>query len=325
MTACRILSSICRTVAALAIVGVALALTSCTTAEQAAVVARVNGETITASELLDELRKRRGAPTLVDLIDTALIEQGAEQAGITASDEEMQLRWQRAMAEAGSETDMRGILEQRGVTEDDYRERLRIDLLLDKLARETMNIPEQEIKDFYNEHREDYALGDRVKAKMILVASETDARHIRDALDDPDASFEGLARALSIDPATKDDGGDMGWFERDAYARAITDVAFEMQPGEISDPIEVPDGWVLLEVEGHQDAGYRPLEEVRDEVVARITRMKQSEARAAWIRQAREAAVVRVRDSQLREATMMLLENAPPPASPSLLPVPPPQ
>ncbi len=325
MTARRILSAFSTALATLAIVAVAPTVTSCTPTEQAKVVARVNGRTITAGQLLDELRKRRGAPTLVDMIDTVLIDRAALEAGFNVTDEEMRLRRQRAIAEAGSETDMRAILQQRDMSEEQYRESLRIDLLLDKLARASMEVPDQEIADFYREHKEDYALGERTKARMILVSSEADAQSIRDALDDPAADFAGLATALSIDPATNESGGDMGWFERDDYARAITDVAFRMKDGQISDPIEVPDGWVLLQVAGHQPPGYRPLEEVRDEVRARIVRMKLPSAREDWVRRAREGAAVRINDLSLREATLQLLKNAPPPQRPTLLPVPPPQ
>lgn len=325
MTARRILSALSTIMAAFLMAGVAMSVTSCTPTERAKVVARVNGEAITAGELLDELRRRRGAPTLVDIIDTELIERAADEAGIDASEEEMQLRWQRAVAEAGSETDMRAIFEQRGVSEDEYRERLRIDLLLDKIARSTIEVPEQEVRDFYQEHREDYALGPRTKARMILVSSESDARHIREALDEPGADFAGLASALSIDPATKDRGGDMGWFERDDYARAITDVAFEMEEGEISDPIEVPDGWVLLKVEGHKEAGHPPFDEIADQVRARIVRLKLPTAREDWIGQAREQAAITIHDEGLRAATLELLKHAPPPQRPTLLPIPPPQ
>lgn len=325
MAARRTLSRLGRIIAAVAIASLAICLSSCTTAQQTRVVARVNGEAITTADLLAELRKRRGAPTLVTIIDEAIIHQRAEEAGITASDEEMQLRWQRAIAEAGSESDMQAILEQRGVTNEEYRRSLRTDLLLDKLAKASMEIPEQEVEDFYREHKEDYALGERTKARMILVSSEADAKAIRDALNEPEADFAGLAKALSIDPATKDDGGDMGWFERDDYARAITDRAFEMEAGQISDPIEVPDGWVILKVEGHKEPGHRPLEEVRDEVEARITRLKLPSARAEWMTNAREAAAVKIHDAELRDMTLEMLKNAPVPQAPSLLPVPPPQ
>jgi foldase protein PrsA len=324
MTRRGIHSAISGTLAALAVAGVALSVSSCTPAERAQAVARVNGEAITSGELLHELRRRRGAATLVDIIDTELIERAAEQAGITASEEEMRVRWQRAIAEAGSETDMRAILEQRGISEEQYRERLRTDLLLDKIAGEAMTIHEQEIEDFYREHSEDYQLGERTKARMILVSTEADARHIHEALQEPTADFAGLATALSADPGTRDRGGEMGWFERDDYARAITDRAFAMDEGELSEPFEVPDGWVILKVEGHREPGHQPLEEVREEVRARIARMKLPAVREDWMRQAREQATIQIRDEGLREATLLLLQHAPPPQRPTLLPVPPP-
>jgi foldase protein PrsA len=321
----RILSAFSTILAALVIVLAMPAVTSCTPTDRGKVVARVNGQTITAGQLLEELRKRRGGPTLVDMIDAELIELAAREAGIEVSEEETQLRWQRAIAEAGSETDTRAILEHRGISEEEYRESLRIDLLLDKLVTATIQVPEQEVADFYREHQEDYALGERVKARMILVSSEDDARSLADALKEPEADFAGLAGALSIDPATSENGGDMGWIERDDYARAITDAAFAMAAGEISPPIEVPDGWVLLKVEGHEGAGHRPLEEVREEVQARIVRMKLPTAREEWVRRARSEAAVTISDEGLREATMELLKHMPPPQRPSLLPVPPPQ
>jgi len=312
-------------VAAVMVAGMTIALSSCTTAEQNDVVARVNGNEITTRELISELRKRRGAPMLVSIIDDAIIHQRAKESGVTASDEEMELRWERAIAEAGSESDMRAIFEQRGISPEEYREQLRTDLLLDKLVKASMEIPDQEVKDFYREHLDDYALGERVHARMILLSSETDAQHLRDALDEPGADFAGLATALSIDPGTHDEGGDMGWFERDDYARAITDVAFNMDEDEISDPIEVPDGWAILKVEGHKEPGHQPLEDVRDEVMARITRMKLPAAREAWILNARKEAAVKINDPELRDVTLKMLQGAPPPQSPSLLPVPPPQ
>ncbi len=319
----RIVSSFSIALAVM-VIAVAIAVGSCTPTEQMQIVARVGGEAITSVELLEELRKRRGAQMLVDIIDTQLIHQAAEEAGISVSTDEMDLRWKRAIAEAGSQTDMEAIFERRGLTEAEYRRKLRDDLLLDKLAKATIQIPDQEIQDFYREHKEDYALGERTKARMILVSSEADAKALREALDDPEADFAGLAKALSIDPATKDEGGAMGWFERDDYARAITDVAFEMEAVQISDPIEVPDGWVLLKIEGHKEAGYEPLDEVRNEIRARIEREKLRSAREAWMRSQREQAAVQIHDEDLREGVRVLLETAPPPQRPSLLPVPPP-
>lgn len=300
------------------------ALASCTSEDRGRVVARVGDDAITVRRLMNELVKRRGPTTLVTMIDSVLIAQGAQEQGISVTGEQMELRWERAMAEAGSEADMRSILERRGMSEEQLRERLRRDLLLDRLARETMSIHEQEIKDFYREHRDDYRLGERAKGRMILLGDEASARAILESLQ-AGGDFAGLAKAVSEDPATADEGGDMGWFEREDYAEPIAEAAFAAEPGATVGPIEAPDGWVILRVEDRAEPGYQPLEEVREEVRSRIERAKLPSARETWIRQAREAATIRITDDDLRAQTRKLLEHAPPPEPVTLLPVPPPQ
>lgn len=310
----------------LAIVG-ALAVASlgaCTPGEDGRVVARVGDRAITGAELLAELRRTRGPGTLVEMIDAELIRQGAQAAGLEATEAELGLRMDRAVAQAGSEADFAALLENRGLTREQFAELLRTDLLLDKLAKATMALDEQEVKDFYAEHREQYARGEQVRARMILLGSKADAEAVLETLK-LGGDFAGLAGALSIDPATKDKGGDMGWFERKDYAAPIADAAFALEPGATSAIIEAPDGWAIVRVEERRPAGARPLEEVREEIRGRIERAKLPLAREEWIRKARAEATVRIADPELRAATEAMLEHAPPPQPVSMLPVPPAQ
>ncbi len=296
-------------------------LTSCTPDEKAAVVARINGRDITGTDLVNRIRLVRGPSLLVEMIDAQLVTSASADAGIEVSDEELDLRLQRAMAEAGSERDFEATLQQRDLSRPAFLEQLRMDMLLDKLAVADMRIDEQEVLDFYREHATEFKLGERVKARMMLFGTRDDAQAVRDTLD-AGGDFEGLASALSTDPGTKDKGGDMGWFERDDYAREISDVAFALKEGIVSDVTEAPDGWVIIKVEGRQPAGQRPLEEVREELLARIRSAKLPFAREGWIRQARADAAITIADSSLREATLELLIHAPAPQPVSLMPVP---
>lgn len=323
VTTRRTAAPLLATLAAIAVMVVA-SLGACTPKERARVVARVGDQTITVADLLAELRRTRGPSTLIDLIDAELIRQGAEAAGIEATEEELQQRMSRAIAQAGSEADLEALLENRHLTREQFRELLRTDLLLDKLAKATMSLDEQEIKDFYAEHRDEYKVGEQVRARMILLSSKADAEAVLETLK-LGGDFAGLAKALSIDPATRDSGGDMGWFERKDYAQPIADAAFALQPGETSGAIEAQDGWAIVRVEDRRPAGYRPLEDVRDEIRGRIERAKLPLAREEWIRAARAQATVRILDPELRAATERMLKYAPPPQPVSMLPVPPPQ
>ncbi|MGH7732711.1 MAG: peptidylprolyl isomerase, partial [Gemmatimonadales bacterium] len=57
------------------------------------------------------------------------------------------------------------------------------------------------------------------------------------------------ARRFSQDPGSKEQGGELGWFRRGQMVRAFDAVAFRLKPGVISDPVETPFGYHVIEVE----------------------------------------------------------------------------
>jgi foldase protein PrsA len=304
----------------LACVAVSL-LGACTRAEQDRVVATVNGQAITVADLLGELRRSRGPSILVEMIDTQLIVGEAARRGLSVGEDEMRLRRDRAISEVGSEADFEQRLKATGTTREQLMERLRVDLLLDKIARAEMPIHEQEIEDFYRERQEEFRLGERVRGRMMLLGSREDAEALYQALQQPDASFAGLARQLSIDPGTKDRGGDMGYFEREDYAKEISDVAFSLEVGQMSQVFKAPDGYCILKVEGRKPPGFRPLAEVAPEIRARVAAVKLPAARRQWVVAARQAAAISINDKELRDAALEMMESAPPPGPVSLAPM----
>ncbi len=98
--------------------------------------------------------------------------------------------------------------------------------------------------------------GEQVRARHILVSTEEQARDVVSRLESG-ASFDDLARQESMDSATKDRGGDLGWFPRGIQARDLEKAAFEAAVGKI-DIVKTFQGWHVLQVLEHvQD---RPLD-----------------------------------------------------------------
>ena len=73
--------------------------------------------------------------------------------------------------------------------------------------------------------------------------------------------FAQLAQQYSGDPATAAQGGDLGTFTRERMVPAFGDAAFELEPGEISQPVETQFGIHLIRVDNKQ---LRDFAEVRD-------------------------------------------------------------
>ncbi len=61
--------------------------------------------------------------------------------------------------------------------------------------------------------------------------------------------FATLAKEVSDDPATAENGGELGWVFRGQMGDAFDEVAFSLEPGQIGGPVKLNDGYAILLVE----------------------------------------------------------------------------
>jgi peptidyl-prolyl cis-trans isomerase D len=97
---------------------------------------------------------------------------------------------------------------------------------------------------------------DQVWARHILVADEAAAEAVLARLA-AGADFGGLVRELSEDEGTVPTGGDLGWFNFEAMVDPFAQAAFELEIGEISQPVQSDFGFHVIQVLGHEE---RPLD-----------------------------------------------------------------
>ncbi len=87
----------------------------------------------------------------------------------------------------------------------------------------------------------------QVNAQHILVATQELANQLYEQATGG-ADFTALAKANSTDTVTAATGGQLGWFTRLEVDPAFADVAFAMEPGQISQPVQTPFGWHIIKV-----------------------------------------------------------------------------
>jgi len=120
----------------------------------------------------------------------------------------------------------------------DLRKIFEVDLLRQKLAEEMG----ADVEPFKEE----------VWARHILVETEEEAQDVLTMLADGKDWHE-LAAEVSLDESNKDQGGDLGWFDNQTMVLPFTDAAFQLEIGEISEPVETDFGFHIIQVLGKRE------------------------------------------------------------------------
>lgn len=88
---------------------------------------------------------------------------------------------------------------------------------------------------------------DKVWARHILVATEEEAKEIIELLNNGE-DFGDLAAKRSLDTTSGANGGDLGWFGKGQMVAAFEEAVFNLEVGEISEPVQSDFGWHVIQV-----------------------------------------------------------------------------
>lgn len=302
-----------------------VAIFLCVSAQAAVVdriVAVVNDEVITLSELnnafepyrerftanyqgpsrekaLDEARRT----FLNRMIDNLLMEQESRKTGITVRNEEVTEAIQDLQKQRNVTTDeLQRTLQREGTTLEAYRKDIRDQLMRMKLIRRDIKskvaVTDEEIGAYYRKHRGDYEGKEAVRIKQILlglpkvenraakekVRAAADAIHRRLKNGEP---FDLLSANFSQGPAAAE-GGDIGYIEKGIIHTEVEDVAFSLPLQQISDVIESPVGFHIIQVVDRRGAGLKAIQEVREEIREKIDREKMEKRFEEWLEELRK-------------------------------------
>lgn len=256
----------------------------------AAVLVTVNGRDITQSDLEAEYLSRQAPEAaraalrermIEDLIDRALIKSFLQKLQVSAQEPELELQMSILRRAAGqTEEEFSGALSKLGLTEDTLRAHLALPLAWRSYVRQT--VTDEQLRQHFAMHRDEFD-GTEVRASQIVItvpadadeAARSDAEQkladVRTAVASGKLTFADAARQYSASPSGKE-GGDLGFFAyRGRLPIAISNVAFSLKPGEISQPFRSPFGVHLVTVTDRRP-GELSLEDVRGAVLDQVSR-----------------------------------------------------
>ncbi len=132
-----------------------------------------------------------------------------------------------------------------------------------------VNITEDDYKRAYGLRQDQFREPESVDVRHILVKTEAEALDVKKKLEGG-AKFEVLAKQVSTDPGSKDNGGLYKDVVRNQMVPEFDKVAFSLPKGKISDPVKTSFGYHVLKVDEHRDARLKPMEQVKGELETAI-------------------------------------------------------
>ena len=205
------------------------------------------------------------------LIEGVLMLEKAAGENITVSDQDIDDMISKMKQSFKSEEDFLKVLEKTGDDMNTLRVRVERNLklrnfVLKKFFEDT-KVSDEDLLKYYDQYPERFSRGDEVRASHILFA-ETEketALNVHEKLTEHNGDFAEEAKLYSICPS-KENGGDLGFFDRGKMVPEFEKAAFATPVGEISDLVQSQFGYHIIKVTDKREGGKFELDEVREQL-----------------------------------------------------------
>jgi peptidyl-prolyl cis-trans isomerase SurA len=290
------------------------------------VIARVNDQIITRTEYerarqqMMEQARQENVPQadadeklhdlLRDMIDQQLLLSKGKELGINGDAETMRrLDDIRKQNHLDSMEALQKAAEQQGISFEDFKQQIRNQVISNQVVQDEvgrhLNITRGQEEAYYKEHGKDFEVPEQVHLSEILIptpdnatdAQVAEAQQKADAVEAKlkgGANFAETAKADSGGP-TQAAGGDLGDFKRGALGDVLEKATFSLPVGGYTEPIRTRQGFVILRVDRHQQAGIPPLDQVERQVQEAIYFQQLQPALRAYLTKAREDAYIDIK------------------------------
>lgn len=246
------------------------------------IVASVGDKNITKDELYQRLVEQNGKQVLDSLITEKIIGLEVEKQKIEISEEDLEKEMQKIVDYYGGEDAFNQTLESAGYSIDSLKKDVKTNLEVKKLLEPSIEVTEDEMKQYFEDNKDQFAQKEQVKASHILVDSLEKAQEVKDKLASGE-DFAELAKEYSLDTSNKDQGGELGYIVKGKMVPEFEEAVFSMEVGEISDPVKTDYGYHIIKVEEKKEAKEANYEESKDKIKDVLMEQKLPDEYNTWM------------------------------------------
>jgi peptidyl-prolyl cis-trans isomerase SurA len=274
-------------------------------------------------------QKDREKDLLRDLIDQQLLLQKGEELGISADTEVVKrLDELRKQMHADSMEELEKAAQAQGVSFEEFKQNLKNSIITQRVIGQEVgghiNVTQQEIQQEYDKHKAELERPEQVRLSEILISTQSapavkteKGKDVLPEAPSPEAvakaqskadqvyallqkggKFDDLAKQYSDGP-TAAVGGDLEYFKRGTLSKELEQQVFDLKVGDYTKPIRTNQGFVILKVTEHQEAGVPPLKDVQNRIQENIYMQKMQPALRDYLTKLRENAYIDIKPNYI--------------------------
>ncbi|MFI5004400.1 MAG: peptidyl-prolyl cis-trans isomerase [Solirubrobacterales bacterium] len=214
----------------------------------------------------------------------------AEEQGIKVSDKEVsahfnQLKKQQFPTEAKFQT----FLASTGQSINDLLLRVKFQMLTTKIQEKIIKeskkaVSESAVAKYYNEHKSLYGQPERRDLRIVLTKTEAAAQQAKKEIESG-KSFASVAKSKSIDPTSKNNGGEMAGVVKAQEQKELGESVFAAKTKVLSGPVKTPFGFYVYEVKAVHAPAQQTLAQVKESVKQQLGSTQQQTAFAKFTKE----------------------------------------
>lgn len=263
------------------------------------IIAVVNDEIITLSELSTADTKVFQSTSLSFLIEKKLQLQAAKKRGISVTNAEADeaLNDIRKMNGFTSEEEMKEALFKEGISMEDYKKEITEQLIILKVVnrevKSKISVSDKDIENYYKSHKGSFKIKESIRIGYVNVPvkspdsedeEQTAFRKITNILGDlkNNVSISDLQRRYS-DSRDINFVNDLGFVKKGDLMPELENPAFSMKEGEISEVIKTSKGFYIIKKIEVKKIEFKPIDEVKDNIRDAVFQEKSESAYKDWL------------------------------------------
>jgi len=180
-----------------------------------------------------------------------------------------------------------------------YKDQLLKRAFYERIIRPQVNLSPEEVRDYYETHKDEYLEPVVYKIQKIVVHSESLAKKILDALK-KGADFTFLASKYSKD-ASASRGGIVGWRIPDQMPLPVRKEIKGLTRGGFSDIIKDGKEYIIVKVLDVTERKYKEFGKVKETIYRRLFKKKFQERRNALVEKLKTRAVIKINEDEVEK------------------------